>query len=146
MNEAIEAKLLKLVRKKQELLDEILSVAEQQKMFRLDDNFNIYREFIDHRNKCFEKLKKTDVTLQRYLRQTQFSDVLGKELDAINRNFTETIQRILAVDEVNQINLKQAMEMINNKKGSLKSNKQGIVKYYKTASYPVTGVHTDSKG
>jgi len=146
MDEAIEFKLLKLARKKRELLVEILSVAEQQKTFCLENNIDIYREFMDHRNECFEKLKKTDVMLQRYLRQAQLSVVLNEELDAINRNSAETIRRILTVDEVNQINLKQAMEMIKKKKGSLKANKQGVVNYFKSTSYPMTGVHTDSKG
>lgn len=146
MDEATGAKLLKLARKKRELLDEILSIAEQQRMFRSGDNYDIYCEFMDHRNNCFEKLKKTDAMLQRYLRQTQVSEVFSKELDAINRDSAETVRKILAIDEVNKVNLKQAMEMIKEKKGSLKANKKGIVKYYKTANYPITGVHTDSKG
>lgn len=146
MNGVTVDKLLELAKKKNELLDEVLLVAEDQKMFNMENNIDIYSEFIDRRNKCVEKLKKNDVLLQRYLKQTQLSVELSGKLDAINRDSAVTIKKILEIDEVNQRNLKQAMEMIKEKKGSLKANKRGVVKYYKTASYPVAGVYTDSKG
>ncbi len=146
MNGETEDKLLELAKEKNELLNEVLLIAEEQKMFCLDNNIEVYNDFMDRRNKCVEKLKKTDVLLQRYLKHAQISAEFSGKLDALNRDSTTTIRKILAVDEVNQSNLKQAMEMIKDKKISLKTNKLGVVKYCKTASYSVAGVYTDSKG
>ncbi len=146
MNSMTEDKALELAQKKKELLDEILLVAKEQKMYCLDNNFDIYNEFMERRNKCVEKLKKTDAMLQRYLKQAPLSAELSGKLEAISRDTAETIRQILTTDEINQRNLKQAMEMIKGKKGSLKANKRGVVKYYKTTGYPTTGALTDSKG
>ncbi|NLW48756.1 MAG: flagellar protein FlgN [Firmicutes bacterium] len=145
-----KGRLIDLLSRKLNLLNEVLAYSEEQRKLSYQDNPSKIDNLIESRAKCLEDLDKLEVVLKRSLNQMteDCTDESGfcEKLIGLKNNIRNTLKQIIEVEKENKAKLLQERSRLQSKLQNVNQGRKGVAGYKANKGYSASGIFTDNKG
>lgn len=141
-------RLIDLLSRKLDLLNEVLAYAEEQRELNYQDNPSKIDNLIESRAKCLEDLGKLEIILDRSLNQLEevsYDEKFQAKLHAIDSSIRITLKQIIELDKENKEKLLKERSDIQSKLRRLRQGRKGIAGYTGNNRHLTGGIFTDNK-
>lgn len=150
METSITERLIDLLSRKLNLLNEILAYAGEQRELNYQDNPSKIDNLIESRAKCLADLDKLEVVIKRSLNQVteDYANDLGfqEKLTELNEDIKNTLKQIIEIDKENKEKLLQESSQLKNKLQNVNKGRKGVAGYQANTRFSASGIYTDNKG
>lgn len=143
-------RLIELLSRKLNLLNEILAYAEEQRELNYQDNPSKFDNLIESREKCLADLDKLEVVIKRSLNliteECAVDRGFQEKLTGLNEDIKNTLKQIIEIDKENKEKLLEESSQLKNKLQKVNKGRKGVAGYQANTRFSVSGIFTDNKG
>lgn len=138
--------LVDQIQKKLQLVESLLTYAEQQSQMSYLDSPEKYNNLIETKGIIIEQIKKQEIVLQRSISSFKvMNGDIRTQLNGVNLRIDDIMKQIAVLEQKSKAVITDEMRIVKIRLMALQNGKKGIKGYKGSVKLNPAGVFTDSK-